>query len=138
MIKELWISLPVKNLNRAKDFFNHLGFTFHPRHFADDTMAGLMLGQKGFMVMLVARDTFETFTRFKTSDTSTGTEVLLSFDAETKAEVDTLYNLVIEAGGTIFAEREDQGWMYGFGFTDPDNHRWNVLWMDISAMPDER
>ncbi|MDF2859634.1 MAG: hypothetical protein K0Q87_5485, partial [Neobacillus sp.] len=27
------------------------------------------------------------------------------------------------------------GWMYGCGVADPDGHRWNVLFMDMSKMP---
>ena len=30
---------------------------------------------------------------------------------------------------------ESQGWMYGCAFADPDGHRWNVLYMDMSKMP---
>jgi len=135
MIKELWISLPVKDLALSKEFFKRLGFTFHLRHETDNSMAGLVMGSKGLMVMLVPVATFETFARYNASDTGAGTEMLLSFEMDSRAEVDAMYSLVVAAGGTIFAEPEDQGWMYGFGFADPDWHRWNVLWSDISAMP---
>lgn len=42
----------------------------------------------------------------------------------------------VEAGGTSFSEPADkEGWMYGCGFADLDNHRWNVLYMNMSKMP---
>jgi hypothetical protein len=63
------------------------------------------------------------------------TKVLLSIDAESKAEVDELTKKATKAGGTVFGEpAEHQGWRYGCGFTDLDGHRWNVLYMGMSKM----
>jgi predicted lactoylglutathione lyase len=43
------------------------------------------------------------------------TEVLLSFDAESRQEVDELAKKVTAAGGKVFAQPgENQGWMYAF------------------------
>ncbi|MFP3380532.1 extradiol dioxygenase, partial [Bacillus sp. SIMBA_069] len=33
------------------------------------------------------------------------------------------------------AEPSEQGFMYGAGFADVDDHRWNVLYMDMNKMP---
>jgi uncharacterized protein len=62
---------------------------------------------------------------------------LLSFDAESKEVVDEMLEKAVKAGGTIYGEPHDQGWMYGAGFTDLDGHRWNVLYMDMSNMPEK-
>lgn len=83
------------------------------------------------IVMLFPESTFKSFTRNELADTKQGTEVLLSIDAQSRAEVDEMVHRAVEAGGTVFAEPHDQGWMYGAGFTDVDGHRWNVLYMDI-------
>ena len=62
--------------------------------------------------------------------------MMISFDAESREEVDEMARKVFEAGGNIFGEpAEIQGWMYGFAFTDLDGHRWNQLYMDFSKMP---
>jgi predicted lactoylglutathione lyase len=69
-------------------------------------------------------------------DTGKGSEVLFSFDAESREEVDALAKKVEHAGGDIYGQpSETQGWMYGFAFADPDGHRWNMLYMDMSKMP---
>ena len=40
------------------------------------------------------------------------------------------------AVGTVFAEPgESNGFMYGCGFCDPDGHRWNPVFMDLSKLP---
>jgi predicted lactoylglutathione lyase len=60
-------------------------------------------------------------------------------DAQSREEVDQMAEIVREAGGNIFAEpAESDGWMYAFGFADPDGHRWGVLYMDKEKMTDLR
>lgn len=136
MTKELWLNLPVKDLNKSKEYFTKLGFSFHPRHIDSDEMAGLVIGDHQVMVMLFPESTFKTFTRNEIADTKKGTEVLLSIDAASREEVDEIVRKAVMAGGSIFAEPGDsQGWMYGAGFADLDGHRWNVLYMDMSKMP---
>jgi uncharacterized protein len=138
MTKELWINLPVKDINRSKAFFTALGFTFDPRHGDSDQAAGLIIGEKKMMVMLFTEPNFRAFTGHEVADTSRGSEILLSFDAESREEVDEIARKAREAGGTIFGQpAEHQGWMYGCGFADPDGHRWNALFMDMSKLPQQ-
>jgi predicted lactoylglutathione lyase len=69
------------------------------------------------------------------NDTAKTAQMLISFDAESKDEIDELAQKVKDAGGKVFAEpAENQGWMYGFAFADPDGHRWNGLYMDFSKL----
>ena len=45
-------------------------------------------------------------------------------------------DLVVKAGGKIYAKAGNtDGWMYGFGFADLDGHRWNMLYMDVTKIP---
>ncbi|MBP1989363.1 VOC family protein [Paenibacillus eucommiae] len=137
MTKELWLNLPVKDLEKSKEFFTKLGFSFHPRHMNSNEMAGLIIGDKNVMVMLFPEAAFKGFTGNEIADTNQGTEVLLSIDAESREEVDEMIQRAVDAGGTAYSKPQGQGWMYGAGFTDLDGHRWNVLYMDMSQMPQE-
>ncbi len=136
MTKQLWINLPVKDLQQSKAFFEALGFSFNTKYGNTDHSASLLIGEKNIVVMLFTEPLFESFTRRKIADTATGTEVLFSIDAESREEVDEIAVKVVAAGGDLFAQpAEQQGWLYGCGFADPDGHRWNVLFMDMSKMP---
>ena len=136
MTKEIWLNLPVKDINRSKAFFTALGFSFDPRHGDSDQAAGMIIGEKKMMVMLFNEANFMNFTGHGIADTSKGNELLISFDAESREEVDELARKAEAAGGTIFGKpAEHQGWMYGCGFVDPDGHRWNALFMDMSKLP---
>ena len=132
MTKELWMNLPVKDLNRSKEFFTAIGFSFKGGPGNNESMAPLVVGDKDTIVMLIKEDTFKQVTQNGLPDTAATTEVIFSFSAESRAEVDEVAEKVKAAGGNLFAPpAEIQGWMYGCAFCDPDGHRWNALYMDM-------
>jgi predicted lactoylglutathione lyase len=137
MTKELWINLPVKDVKKSKEFFTKIGFTPEESHETAD-MTCVKVGEKNISVLLFAEETLKGFMKSVISDTQAGSEMMISFDAESREEVDEMASKVFEAGGNIFSEpAEIQGWMYGFAFADLDGHRWNMLYMDLSKMPKE-
>jgi len=136
MIKEVWLNLPVKDVARSKQFFASLGFSFNLNFGDSSESVALMIGSKNVIVMLFEESLFKKFSQNELTDTSKSSEILVSIDAETKAEVDEMARKAEVAGGKVFGKpSEIEGWMYGCGFTDLDGHRWNVLYMDISKMP---
>ena len=136
MTKDLWINLPVKDVKKSKEFFTKLGFSFNSKYGDSDHNACLIVGTKNIAVMFFEESAFKGFTQNNLTDTKQSTEVLFSFDAESREEVDDLAKKVTAAGGNVFAKPGDkQGWMYGCAFADPDGHRWNILYMDMSKMP---
>ncbi|WP_316772069.1 VOC family protein [Pedobacter frigiditerrae] len=136
MTKEIWANLPVADISRSVEFFSKMGFKKNERFPFSDTMASFFIGEKSkFVMMLFRNDIIEGFCGNKISDTSKGTEVLFSIDAESPAEVDEMLQKAEDAGGKIYAKGgEKDGWMYGGGFIDLDGHRWNLLHMDFSKM----
>ena len=136
MTKELWINLPVKDVKRSKEFFTRLGFAFNTTHGDGPDSACMLVGTKGIVVMLFSEHLFKGFTQHAMTDTKQSSEVLLSFDAESRTEIDDLAKKAEASGGIVFGKpTEIQGWMYGCRFTDPDGHRWNALYMDMSKVP---
>ncbi|MFB9108802.1 VOC family protein [Flavobacterium gyeonganense] len=134
MTKQIWLNLPVKDVAKAKEFFWKIGFSFNEQH-DTPTSTCMVVGERHFVVMLFEELVFAGFSQNGITDTNSGSEVLISIDAENREEVDELAQKVKDAGGTIFSEpAESQGWMYGFGFADLDGHRWNVLFMDFSKL----
>lgn len=134
MTKELWLNLPVKDLKKSKKFFSKIGFSFKDREM--ENMIAMEVGEKKVVVMLINESTFKNAAQHEITDTKQSSEILISFDAESREEVDKLAQKVEKAGGTVFGKpSEIQGWMYGCGFADLDGHRWNALYMDPSKMP---
>jgi uncharacterized protein len=135
MPKEFWINLPVRDVARSRKFFTDIGFAFDAAR-SNESMACMLMGDKGTVVMLFPDSAFQQFAGTKVTDTAQASEVLLSIDAASPGEVDDTVRRAEQAGATVFARpAEAGGWMYGGGFADPDGHRWNVLYMDTARMP---
>jgi predicted lactoylglutathione lyase len=83
----------------------------------------------------VTRRLFQIFTKKPVSDAKAATEVLLALDASSKEEVNSLVQKAVSAGGPIYAELQDYGWMYSHSFEDLDGHQWEIAFMDQSQMP---
>lgn len=136
MTKELWINLPVKDVARSREFYIQIGFKPNPNQPVTDQMAAFLVGEKEIGLMLFPEDQFREFSNHEIPDPKNGTSTLFSIDAESPEEVDNLAEKIKNAGGTIYGEPgEKDGWMYGCGFIDPDGHRWSILHMDMSKMP---
>ena len=135
-MKQFWLNLPVKNVEKSKAFYKSIGFKSNPMHEGNAHLASFLIGDHEIVMMLFQEEAFKSFTQNDIADTSKGTEVLLNIDAESREEVDRMSKTVHHAGGKIFAQPGDvDGWMYAFGFEDPDGHRWSMLYMDMEKMP---
>jgi predicted lactoylglutathione lyase len=135
MTTKIWLNLPVKNIEKSKQFFSKIGFSFN-EEYSNENSACMLVGDQNFVVMLFEESLFGNFVQNTIADTQTHSEMLISIDAESRNEVEELAQKVEEAGGVLFAKpAENQGWMYGCGFSDLDGHRWNVLFMDYSKLP---
>lgn len=134
MTRYLWVNLPVKDMNKSVEFYKGLGFSVESQ--PNSNQAKVIVGDNQVNVMLFQDSIFKNFTRSTITDTKQSAEVLFSIGAESREEVDEMAKKAAAAGGTVFAEPgENQGWMYGCGIADPDGHRWNALYMDMSKMP---
>lgn len=131
MAQDIWINLPVKDLEKSKTFFAALGVRFEEKYSHKDQSVALVIGDKNVVVMLFQDTILQQFAQHPIADTQQGTEVMFSISAETRGEVDEWARKVEAAGGNLFAKpTEIQGWMYGCAFADLDGHRWNILYMD--------
>ncbi|HKO56751.1 MAG TPA: VOC family protein [Thermoanaerobaculia bacterium] len=132
MSREIFVNLPVRDLQKSMQFFTALGFSFNPQ-FTDDKAACMIISDKAY-VMLLSEPFFRGFTRNAICDTSASTEALLALSCTSKAEVDQLVRKAIDAGGRHAVDANDHGFMYGWSFYDLDGHHWEVLWMDPKAV----
>ena len=132
MTRQIFVNLPVKDLDKSVEFFTRLNFTFNPQFTNED--ATCMIVDQNIFVMLLVEKFFQTFTPKEICDTSKNTEVLVSLACESRAAVDAMVAKAIAAGGTTYKEPSDMGSMYQHGFQDLDGHLWEIFFMDESAM----
>lgn len=128
MVKNLFINLPIKNLKNTVAFFTALGFEFNPT-FTDESSTCMIVNESIF-VMLLEESKFKTFTTKDICDTKHNTEIILSLQVETRAEVDVFIQKVLVAGGNIHMPPQDLGFMCSQSFLDVDGHSWEVFFME--------
>jgi uncharacterized protein len=133
MSRQLFVNLPVENLDRTIAFFTALGFGFNPK-FTDENATCLVISEQ-IQVMLLTKPFFAGFTKKPVADARTATETLLALSCESRDEVDAMIGKAVAAGAATPMESKDYGFMYQHGFEDLDGHQWEVFWMDESAMP---
>ncbi|MFM2314074.1 MAG: hypothetical protein RLZZ04_3350 [Cyanobacteriota bacterium] len=132
MTRQIFVNLPVKDLNKSIEFFTKLGYEFNPQ-FTDEN-ATCMIVSENIFVMLLVEKYFKTFMPKEICDTSNSAEVLVALSFESRAEVDAMVAKAIAAGGSTYKEPNDMGFMYQHGFQDLDGHLWEIFFMDESTV----
>jgi predicted lactoylglutathione lyase len=136
MTTEIFVNLPVKDLNKSIEFFTQLGFKFNPQ-FTDETATCMIVADHVF-VMLLTHDKFKMFTPKEICDATKSTEVLVCLSCDSRAQVDEMVRKAVAAGGTTYDEPQDHGFMYGHGFQDLDGHIWEIIYMEPNAISQDQ
>jgi uncharacterized protein len=130
MVTQIFVNLPVKNLEKSIEFFSKLGFTFNAQF--TDASSTCMVMSDTIYAMLLSEERFKTFSPKPISDATKTTEVLIALSLENREQVTDMVSKAVAAGGTTYNEPQDHGFMYQHGFQDLDGHIWEVFFMDPS------
>ena len=134
MAKQIFVNLPVRDLPRAKAFYEAVGATNNPQ-FTDETAACMVLTDSIF-VMLLTHAKWATFTKKPIVDAHQASEVMLALSAEDRQAVDKMVDAAGAAGGKADVNPpQDHGFMYGRSFEDVDGHVWETMYVDMSQFP---
>lgn len=131
MANQIFVNLPVKDLDRSVEFFTRLGYTFDP-NFTDENATCMIIGENIYAMLLV-EDFFRTFTDREIIDTGRGIEAIIALALDSREQVDEQVAKARAAGGTIPRDPVDHGFMYQHSYQDPDGHLWEVFYMDPVA-----
>ena len=133
MSTQIFVNLPVKDLNKTIAFFTELGYTFNPKF--TDEKATCMIISEHIYAMLLVEPFFKTFIDKDIADATKTTEVLLGLTVESREAVDARVQKAVEAGGKATRTPVDHGWMYQWGYEDLDGHMWEVFYIDETQAP---
>jgi predicted lactoylglutathione lyase len=129
---KLFVNIPVSDIQRSITFFESLGFAFNPQ-FTDATSTCMLVGEDAYF-MLLNTERFTGFAKGPIGDPRQQTSALFALSVESREEVDAMVQQAVTAGGIPATDKQDHGFMYGWGFTDLDGHRFEVFWMDPKAL----
>lgn len=126
--RKLFVNIPVTDLKRSIAFFTRLGFRFN-QQFTDDSATCMIVGEDAYFMLLVT-DRFKDFTRKPLCDNKTHAGGIYAISLGSRAEVDEIVKLAVESGGSRALPPQDHGFMYSWSFYDPDDHHFEVFYMD--------
>jgi predicted lactoylglutathione lyase len=133
MPTKIFVNLPVRDLNKSKEFFGKLGFSFNPQ-FTDETAASMVISDDIY-AMLLTHKKFKEFTKKEIADATKTTEVLIALSMDSRDEVNAFVDKALASGATKAREPADHGFMFERSFNDLDGHIWEIVYMDMNAFP---
>ena len=131
MAKMIFVNLPVADVARSTAFYEAIGFEKNPQF--SNEQASCMVWSDTIHVMLLAHDFYSTFTTKQIADTHKLSAALLCLSQGSRAEVDSITETALVAGGRETREPQDMGFMYGRAFEDLDGHTFEAMYMDMAA-----
>jgi uncharacterized protein len=135
-MKQIFINLATRDLQKSMDFYTALGFTNNPQ-FSDDT-AKCMQWEENIFLMLLTHEKFLNFATKPIADTKTNIAALLSLSVSGIDEVNKIVDTGLKAGGIEPTEMKDYGFMQQRTIEDFDGHTWEIFCMDMSKFPTEQ
>jgi predicted lactoylglutathione lyase len=135
MNRQVYINLPVSNLQETIAFWTALGFQFN-QQFTDENATCMIISEHNF-VMLLKENFFKTFIDNEIGNGRQQTQVINAIQFENKETVDKLLEIAMANGATEPRALLDHGWMYNRAMRDRDGHFWEFFWMDTSQIPAE-
>ena len=131
MPRMIFISLPVTDIARSRTFYEALGFTINEK-FSNETSACVVVSEAIYF-MLSTHDQFRQFSPKPLILPTEGANCLIALSCDSRAEVDTMTEAAIRAGGKSLHDAEDLGFMYSRAFEDPDGNGFGPMWMDPAS-----
>ena len=131
MTTNIFVNLTTTDLERAKAFYEALGYTINP-NFTDENAACVVLDENVYF-MVLTREYFSTFTEKQVVDPATQAQVSIALTRESREAVDEILEKGLAAGGTEPREAQDYGFMYSRDLDDPDGNNLSFLFMEPAA-----
>lgn len=133
MTKQVFINLPVKDLEKSMNLYTNMGFTNNPQ-FSDET-AKCMVWSEHIFLMIMTHEKFKNFATKPIADTKSSLAGLFSLSVENVDRVNEVTKNALAAGATEPAEMRDYGFMQQRTVEDFDGHTWEIFFMDMSKFP---
>ncbi len=130
-INQIYVNLPVKDIQKTKEFWTNVGFSINEQITDDKAVCVIM--SDNIQVMFLEEEFFQTFSERPTPKGDT-TQVLVAIGLDSREEVDQVVNAAVANGAYQHEEAQDHGWMYQNSFWDINGHGWNVIFADPSQL----
>lgn len=128
-MKQIFINLPVENVDRSMEFYTKLGFVNNPL-FTDGEQK-CMVWSEHIYVMLISKRQFKKWNKKSIPDTRLYATANFTLPVESLAMMDEIVENGLNASGTEPNPMLDEGFMQVRSIEDFDGHVWGIICLDI-------
>jgi predicted lactoylglutathione lyase len=128
-MRQIFINLPVKNVEASMDFYTQLGFTVNPLFTFDDQKC--MVWSEQIYVMLQTLEMFKSGNKKNLVDPKRNTIATFTLPVESLDKLNEIVEKGLKAGGTESTPTIDEGFMQVRNIEDLDGHNWGIIFLDI-------
>ncbi len=128
-MKQIFINLPVKDVEASMQFYKQLGFTVNSLFTFDDQKC--MEWSDQVYVMLQTYEMFTSGNKKNLPDIKTNTIATFTLPVESLNKVNEIIENGLRAGGTESTPMIDEGFMQIRNIEDLDGHNWGIIYLDI-------
>ena len=128
-MKQIFINLPVKNVEASMNFYTQLGFTVNPLFTFDDQKC--MVWSDQIYVMLQTIEMFKSGNKKNIADPKENTTAPFTLPVESIHRLNEIIENALKVGGTEPMKTIDEGYMQVRNIEDLDGHHWGIIFLDI-------
>lgn len=128
VFRRVVVNIAVANLQRSIRFYEEIGFSFN-RQLADASATCMLVGSDVFF-MLLSTERFLQSSKRPLEDTRRTTSAFYAIGVESQQAVRTTVARALACGAGHAGDPLDHGYMYTWRFYDPDDHLFEVFWID--------
>lgn len=128
-MKQIFINLPVSNLEKSKEFYTQLGFESYPLFTFEDQKC--MAWGEQILIMLHSKEFFDTKNNLKIDIKK---QLIPSFTlpVESLEKMNEIIKNGLKAGGFEPNPMIDEGFMQIRTIEDLDGYSWSIICLDIN------
>ena len=135
-MKQIFINLPVKDIEASMNFYKQLGFTVNPLFCFDDQKC--MVWSDEIYVMLQTIEMFKSGNKKRLVDPKINTIATFTLPVESLDRLNEIFENGVKAGGTESTPTIDEGFMQVRNIEDLDGHNWGVICLNIDKFKEMR
>jgi uncharacterized protein len=130
-MKQIFINLPVENLEKSMNFYNQLGFSNYALFTGNNQKC--VVWSEHIFVMLQSKEFFSAGNKKPITDTKNNIATSFTLPVESLHRVNEIIESGLKAGGTTPMAMLDEGFMQVRSIEDLDGHVWNIIYLDIDT-----
>lgn len=132
-MKQIFINLPVKDIEKSMKLYLQMGFTIKPL-FTDDNQK-CMVWSDQIYIMLQSEKMFRSYLKKEIPNLKKYQAASYTLPVESLDKVNEIVESGLKAGAIESIPMIDEGFMQVRTIEDFDGHTWGIIYLDLNKFP---